>query len=128
MIKINGNRIEPAEIESAVKKVLGIGWAAAKGFEADGSAFICAYYTEAVAVDYDRVRAELQKHLPYYMLPSYFIKIDRVPLNPNGKLDRKALEPPVTERYRADYEAPQDEVEQEAVRRVRGRAQNGADR
>lgn len=112
MIKINGNRIEPAEIEAAVKKVLGVGWAAAKGFEADGSAFICAYYTEDVAVDYDRARAELQKYLPYYMLPSYFIKIDHVSLNPNGKLDRKALEPPVAERYRAEFVAPQDEVEQ----------------
>ena len=33
MIKVNGNRIEPAEIEAAVKNALGIDWVAAKGFE-----------------------------------------------------------------------------------------------
>ena len=111
MIKINGNRIEPAEIESAVKKVLGIGWAAAKGFEKDGSAFICAYYTEDIQVDYDHTREELQKYLPYYMLPSYFIKLDQIPLNANGKLDKKALKPPVADSYRADYAAPETEIE-----------------
>ena len=43
MIKINGNRIEPAEIEAAVKTVLGIDWVAAKGFEDNGKSFLCAY-------------------------------------------------------------------------------------
>ena len=43
MIKINGNRIEPAEIEAAVKQALGIEWAAARGFEESGKSFLCAY-------------------------------------------------------------------------------------
>ena len=40
MIKINGNRIESAEIEAAVKSALGIDWAAAKGFESDKQSYL----------------------------------------------------------------------------------------
>ena len=46
MIKINGNRIEPAEIEAVGKKVLGVKWCAARGFEDPVHAFVCLYYTE----------------------------------------------------------------------------------
>ena len=51
MIKINGNRIEPAEIEASVKQVLGIDWAAARGFEEGNKSYLCAYYTADVEVD-----------------------------------------------------------------------------
>ena len=94
MIKINGNRIEPAEIEASVKQVLGIDWAAARGFEENGKSYLCAYYTADVAVDPDVMRTELAKRLPYYMIPAYYIKIDSVPLKANGKMDRKALPKP----------------------------------
>ena len=94
MIKINGNRIEPAEIEASVKQVLGIDWAAARGFEENGKSYLCAYYTADIEVDADKMREELSKRLPYYMIPAYYIKIDKVPLKPNGKMDRKALPQP----------------------------------
>ncbi len=73
MIKINGNRIEPAEIEAAISNALGIGWAAARGFNENGKSFLCAYYKENVHFDQDKLRDELMKRLPYYMIPSYFI-------------------------------------------------------
>ncbi len=112
MIKINGNRIEPAEIEAAVKQVLDIDWAAAKGFEDGNKSYLCAYYTADVKVDPDVMRQELIKRLPYYMIPAYYIKIDKVPLKPNGKLDRKALPAPRVEDFRSDYAAPTNEVEE----------------
>ena len=112
MIKINGNRIEPAEIEAAVKDVLHIGWAAAKGFSDNGQSFICAYYTDDISIDIDDVRAKLQKRLPYYMLPAYFIKIDQIPLLPNGKMNRKALKAPDNRTYQKAYEAPTNKIEQ----------------
>ena len=112
MIKINGNRIEPAEIEAAVKQALGIDWAAAKGIDAGGKSYLCAYYTADIKVDSEALRAELLKRLPYYMIPSYYIKIDSVPLKPNGKLDRKALPVPDAKDFASDYAAPTNEIEE----------------
>ena len=107
MIKINGNRIEPAEIEAAVKSVLGIDWAAARGFEEDGKSFLCAYYTANIDVDTEELRSEMMKRLPYYMIPAYYIHIDQVPLKANGKLDRTALPKPDISNFRSDYVAPE---------------------
>lgn len=111
MIKINGNRIEPAEIEASVKQVLGIDWAAARGFEENGKSYLCAYYTADVEVDPDKMRAELGRRLPYYMIPAYYIKIDSVPLKANGKMDRKALPKPDASDFRTDYAAPENEIQ-----------------
>lgn len=111
MIKINGNRIEPAEIEAAVKQALGIDWAAAKGIEDGDKSYLCAYYTADIKVDSTELRKELMKRLPYYMIPSYYIKIDSVPLKPNGKLDRKALPTPDVTDFMNDYEAPTTDSE-----------------
>ncbi len=112
MIKINGNRIEPAEIEASVKQVLGIDWAAARGFEENGKSYLCAYYTADVEVDNDKMREELSKRLPYYMIPAYYMKIDKVPLKANGKMDRKALPKPDASNFKTDYAAPENETQE----------------
>ena len=111
MIKINGNRIEPAEIEAAVKQALGIDWAAARGFEENGKSFLCAYYTADVTPDPGKLREELLRRLPYYMIPAYYIRIDSIPLKANGKLDRNALPKPETVLPAEDYAAPSTETE-----------------
>ncbi len=111
MIKINGNRIEPAEIEAAVKQALGIDWCAARGFEEEDKSYLCAYYTADVSFDANELREELLRRLPYYMIPSYFMKIDSVPLKPNGKLDRRALPGPDTSDFQSSYVAPENETQ-----------------
>ena len=116
MIKINGNRIEPAEIEAAVMSALGIRWAAARGFEENGKSFLCAYYREDVKFDQDELRAELLKRLPYYMIPSHFIRVDEIPLKANGKMDRLALPKPDISDFRSDYAAPTTETEEKLCR------------
>lgn len=112
MIKINGNRIEPAEIEAAVKRVLGIDWAFAKGFVQSERSFICVYYTADMEIDYARTREELLKMLPAYMIPSYFIHVDSIPRLPNGKIDRKAFQAPEIETYMTPYVEPSNELEE----------------
>lgn len=112
MIKINGNRIEPAEVEAAIKQALGIDWAAVKGFEEGGRSYLCAYYTANVKVDSDRMRQELSRSLPSYMIPAHYIKLDSVPLKPNGKMDRKALPAPQIKLSQGEYAAPTNEVEE----------------
>ena len=111
MIKINGNRIEPAEIEAAVKEALGISWCAARGFEEEDKSYLCAYYREDVSFDPAALREELMKRLPYYMIPAYFMKIDEVPLKASGKLDRKALPAPDASDFQSSYVAPETETQ-----------------
>ena len=123
MIKINGNRIEPAEIEAAVKQALGIDWCAARGFEDGDKSYLCAYYTADVHFDTAALREELLKRLPYYMIPAYFMKIDSVPLKASGKLDRKALPEPDAKDFQGSYVAPTNDTERaicEAMARVLG--------
>ena len=112
MIKINGNRIEPAEIEAATKQVLNSSWAAVRGFEEKDKSYLCVYYKDDVTFDPNDVRAELMKRLPYYMIPAFFVKVDAVPLKPNGKLDRLALPKPDTSSFKTKYVAPRDETEE----------------
>ena len=116
MIKINGNRIEPAEIEAAVCNALNIKWAAARGFEENGKSFLCAYYKGDVQFDPAELRNKLMRRLPYYMIPSYFIKVDAVPLKANGKMDRLALPKPDISDFRSDYAAPTTETEEKLCR------------
>lgn len=111
MIKINGNRIEPAEIEAVGKKVLGVDWCAARGFDEQIHAFVCLYYTADITIDEMKVRSEMEQYLPYYMIPSYFIKVDEIPVLPNGKMNRRALPKPEPVTERAEFEAPHTETE-----------------
>ena len=111
MIKINGNRIEPAEIEAAVKQALGIDWCACRGFEEEGKSYLCAYYTADVQFDARQVREDLMRRLPYYMIPAYFMKIESIPLKASGKLDRRALPAPDAKDFQSTYAAPENETQ-----------------
>ena len=115
MIKINGNRIEPAEIEAAAKRSLSLGNVAAKGFVKPGHSFVALYYTGKTNINTNEARKELKKLLPYYMIPSYFIHLDELPLLPNGKLDRESLPEPDYSRFLTEYEAPANDMEKRIV-------------
>ena len=111
MIKINGNRIEPAEIESAIKSALKIDWCAVRGFVEEDQSFICAYYKDDITFDADSLRVNLQKKLPYYMIPAHFTKVDTIPVKSNGKLDRNALPKPEIRNVDRIYKEPKTEIE-----------------
>ena len=112
MVKINGNRVEPSEIETAAKKVLGISWCAAKAFLKPDRAYICLYYTDDINFDENETISELSKYLPPYMIPTNFMKIGKIPLNANGKMDRKALPEPKIISFGENYEPPVGELEE----------------
>ena len=111
MVKINGNRVEPAQVEEAVKKVTGIPWVGVRGFTDEHRTFLSAYHLGDTDIDIDELRERLKDHLPYYMLPSYFVKIEEIPKNKNGKLDRKSLPMPEAATYRSEYVPPSNETE-----------------
>ncbi len=111
MIKINGNRVEPAEIEAVAKKFITVDWCGARGFEDPDRSYLCLYYKGELSMEPDALREAMGRYLPYYMLPTYFIQIDEVPLNANGKLSRRLLPRPNTSSFESAYEAPQTECE-----------------
>ncbi len=109
MVNINGNRIEPAEVEFAVRKVLDTDFAAVKAWERGGSRYLCAYHTAGSNPDAADMAAKLKDMLPLYMIPSCYVQIDRIPLNENGKVDKRALPEPDESLLFSPYEKPQDD-------------------
>ena len=75
--------------------------------------YLCAYIVSAQEISISGLREHLAKKLPKYMIPTYFIKIDEVPLTANGKRDIKALpEPDEISISNNQYEIPANEMEQ----------------
>lgn len=111
MIKIHGNRIDPSEIELAVKQVLGIPWAVAKGFQDSHGSYICVYYKDQVAFEPDVLRQELSKKLPEYMIPAAYMYLPQPPMLPNGKIDKKMFPKPDMKKRRVPYQPPRTDLE-----------------
>ncbi|MCR5079503.1 MAG: amino acid adenylation domain-containing protein, partial [Bacilli bacterium] len=115
MIKINGQRVEPGEIEGTIRSIPAIGEAAVKDFVGSaGQTYICAYYVvkPGESITEEEIKAHMEKVLPSYMIPAYFIKLDKLPLNENGKLNRHALLAPDLSKVASAYIAPRNETEE----------------
>lgn len=129
MIKINGNRVDPSEIEKVVKEVLGINWALTKCVEHEGNKYIVVYFREEPRILLSRAKEIISLKLPYYMNPSHYIFLDEVPINENGKVARGKLPEPDFNSVSA-YAPPQDDVERKLVRimeKVLGKKRIGID-
>jgi len=113
-VKIRGFRIEPGEVENRLLSHEHIKEAVVAAKEgSEGSKQLCAYITGEKELTVKELREFLRRSLADYMIPSYFIQIDKMPLTPNGKVDRKALpEPCGSIETGTEYEAPRDEVEE----------------
>lgn len=112
MVKINGQRVEPGEIETVIKAYEGIADAAVKDFKNDfGQVYLTAYYTEKGYVDVNELKAAIGAKLPPYMIPAFFVRLDKMPLNANGKLDRSALPAPEAGSFKSEYIAPETDMQ-----------------
>lgn len=90
-VKIRGFRIELGEVESCLLKIKGVNEAVVIDREEEGNKYLCAYLVMESELSAGKLREELKKSLPDYMIPSYFITLTEMPLNQTGKIDRKAL-------------------------------------
>jgi amino acid adenylation domain-containing protein len=133
-VKIRGFRIELGEIEAAltalepVREAVVVARETGEGADGAGDRSLVAYVVPSApegldgvseslqadgeTVDTTSLRDALQRVLPGYMVPRYFVMLERMPLTPNGKLDRRALPAPVASADGAGYEAPRTATEQ----------------
>lgn len=116
MVKINGNRVEPLEIEHVVRKVLGIEHPVAKAYTQGSRSFVVLYYLESEKVpvldDPAEAARRLAKNLTSYMIPTYYVGLEAFPTNANGKLSRKMLPAPEISEFRGAYVQPANKAEE----------------
>ncbi|ORX80372.1 acetyl-CoA synthetase-like protein [Anaeromyces robustus] len=113
-VKIRGQRIELSEIENTIKEMKEIEYSTVidKNNE-NGDKYLVCYFISKKINNGKEIREFMKNKLPSYMIPSYFIKIDNIPVTFNGKLDRKSLpEPNIKDLMKESYSAPENEIEE----------------
>ena len=112
-VKIRGFRIELGEIESCILKQIKIKETVVNCIEEEGEKYLVGYVISEELVDVSELKVQLSKELPEYMIPVLFIQLEKFPLTPSGKLDRKALLRPDEHAIFTDakYIAPETAIE-----------------
>ncbi|RVU51136.1 amino acid adenylation domain-containing protein [Pseudomonas syringae pv. syringae] len=115
-IKIRGFRIELGEIEARLGQFPGLRDAAVLAREdVPGEKRLVAYFSVhagQVVPEADQMRLHLQALLPDYMIPAAYVHLEKLPVSPNGKLDRRALPQPSADAFVSrDYQAPIGDTE-----------------
>jgi surfactin family lipopeptide synthetase A len=90
-VKVHGYRIELGEIESCMRLYPDLKEAAVKLVDDEENKEIAAYFTSQSEIDINNLKQFLNSHLPGYMIPSYFVKLDSLPHTPSGKIDLRSL-------------------------------------
>jgi amino acid adenylation domain-containing protein/non-ribosomal peptide synthase protein (TIGR01720 family) len=114
-LKIRGYRIEPGEIEVAISQYQGITEAVVLPVSInEGERELAAYIVAHGEIDKPALRSYLLAKLPAYMVPAFIMQLAELPLNVNGKIDRKRLPQPSGNEVAtgAEYLAPSTATEQ----------------
>jgi gramicidin S synthase 2/tyrocidine synthetase-3 len=112
-VKIRGFRVELGEIENRLlghKEIKEAIVTISKGEDK----LLCAYITGTRELTAAELREYLALELPGYMIPSYFVQMDKLPLTVNGKINREALPAPQLKSAET-YTAPGDEIEAQII-------------
>ena len=110
-IKIRGFRIELGEIEARLLEQPGVRSAVVVAREVGAGRQLIGYVAGAAELEELAVRTALLAVLPDYMVPSRIAVLERLPLAPNGKVDRQALPAPDAAHIGAEYQAPRTPAE-----------------
>jgi amino acid adenylation domain-containing protein len=114
-VKIRGFRIELGEIETVLAEHPAVRQAAVHLWKVQANDLrivACCVPANAGALAPVSLRKHLRARLPEYMIPQYFLRVEEIPLTPNGKIDRSKLPVPAVTESRIDpHEAPSDAIE-----------------
>ncbi|MCX6584301.1 MAG: non-ribosomal peptide synthetase, partial [Candidatus Aminicenantes bacterium] len=111
-VKVRGIRIELGEIERQLLGNKEIKDAVVVAGEREkGNNYLCAYIIPHENLSLAKVREYLAQRLPEYMIPTYFVRLEHMPLTPSGKVDRMHLPEPEIEDV-CSYAAPRDKIEE----------------
>ncbi|MFT0475969.1 amino acid adenylation domain-containing protein [Pseudomonas antarctica] len=117
-VKIRGFRIELGEIEALLLAQAGVRETLLLAADNQLLAYVVAAQPlseqEQLAAG-EQLKASLREQLPDYMVPAHLIFLARMPLNPNGKLDRQALPKPDATAVQADWQAPLTALQQQVA-------------
>ncbi len=111
MVKINGNRVDTKEVEAAVKRALSLDLCYVKLFVNNGIKSLCAYHTGDKDIDSVEAARILRDYIPQYMIPSCYMRLDEIPLNANGKVDKHSFPEPSGILRSNPYAAPESDLE-----------------
>ena len=116
-IKIRGLRIELGEIEALISKYPDIKKVVVIKQVINKRECLSAYYVSSKNIDNNELRKYLEKSLPKYMVPSYFVALDDLPYTPNGKINKKALPIPsdILSLNETEYVSPKTALQKEIV-------------
>ncbi|GMT96872.1 hypothetical protein KH5H1_09910 [Corallococcus caeni] len=112
-VKVRGFRIELGEVESALRQHAAVKDAVVMAKGEGEEKRLVAYVAPkpGAALDTKALKADLRQRLPEYMVPGTVVVLEALPLNANGKVDRKALPEPDAPTSGGTYEAPRTELE-----------------
>ncbi|AET61298.1 peptide synthetase 3 [Paenibacillus terrae HPL-003] len=112
-VKIRGYRIELGEVEAQLLKLEAVREAVVIAREDEqGQKQLCAYVVTHEDVVASELRSALSQELPGYMVPSYFVQLEQLPLTQSGKVDRRALpQPEGSVSSGAEYVPPQNQLQ-----------------
>ena len=117
-VKIRGLRIELGEIEARLLELPSVQEAVVLALDGLSGKQLVGYVVPADSTQdegalRDSLREALKVGLPDYMVPAHLLLLGKLPVTPNGKLDRKALPQPDASLLQGEYVAPQSELEQQ---------------
>ena len=119
-IKIRGFRIELNEINIAMLKNEKIKEVYTITKDIHGEKNICTYFSASEEINIDILKKELQKVLPAYAIPMYFVQIKEFPINTSGKIDRKKLPEPIYENVKREIVLPRNSIDERLINLLKG--------
>ena len=100
-VKVRGNRVELTEVEACIRSIPSVKDVTVQPITQDnGTKELCAYIVATEPLALSDVQTYVSERKPDYMVPAFIVQLDSIPLNVNGKVDRRALPKPDTSTLR----------------------------
>ncbi|MER2014566.1 MAG: amino acid adenylation domain-containing protein, partial [Methanobrevibacter sp.] len=115
-VKIRGNRVELSEVEKIIREIDYIEEVTVQIINNDGNNELVAFIVSKNEYDHaDEIQRHVGENKPDYMVPSFVVKLDKIPLTVNGKVDKQALPEVDRSTLHAEYVAPRNKKERDIV-------------